>query len=172
MWMLGSSLQGALFAAEFGLPFCHAHFINPAETSRIVDLYREKFKPSETLAEPYAALGVAVLAADTEEAARHIGKSRNLWVTHLLSGNRGRFFSPESVDAYAFTPQERALYDSIEQRGITGTGDRCRSQLLELGRQNGLDEFVLLTITYAHADRVRSYELIAEAFGQKAPAAT
>lgn len=166
MWMLGSSLQGALFAAEFGLPFCHAHFINPGETSRIVDLYREKFKPSETLTEPYAALGVAVMAADTEDAARHIGKSRNLWVTHLLSGNRGRFFSPESVDAYTFTPQERALYDSIEQRGISGTGDRCKSQLLELGRQNGLDEFVLLTITYAHADRVRSYELIAEAFGQ------
>lgn len=164
MWMLGSSLQGALFAAEFGLPFCHAHFINPGETARVIDLYREKFRPSATLAEPYATLGVAVLAADTDAAAHHIGKSRNLWVTQLLTGNRGRFVSPEAVDDYRFSAQESSIYASVEQRGISGTGETCKIQLGELGQAHGIDEFILLTITYDPADRVRSYELIAQAF--------
>lgn len=169
MWMLGSSLQGALFAAEFGLPFCHAHFINPGETGQIIDLYREKFRPSATLAEPYATLGVAVLAADTDTAAHHIGKSRNLWVTQLLTGNRGRFVSPEAVDDYRFSARESAVYASVEHRGISGTGESCKAQLQELGEAHGVDEFVLLTITFDPADRIRSYELIARAFGLQAP---
>ncbi len=166
-WLLGSSVQGALYAAEFGLPYCHAHFITPEASEQSVAIYRERFRPSPQLAEPYAALGVNALAADTQEQAQHIAKSRNLWVTHLLMGNRGRFISPEAVDAHPFTQAERALYATIEHRGIKGTGAECRDKLTALGARHGVDEFILLTITYAHADRVRSYELIAAAFGLK-----
>ena len=164
-WMLGSSVQGALYAAQFGLPYCHAHFITPEQSEASVDAYRRNFKPSAGLAQPYAALGVNALAADTAEAAQHIAKPRNLWVTQLLLGSRGRFISPEQVDAHPFTLSEQGLYDSIRQRGITGTGAQCAERLNALGAHHGVDEFILLTITHAHADRVRSYELIAAAFG-------
>ncbi len=167
-WMLGSSIQGALYAAQFGLPYCHAHFITPEQSEQSVAAYRRNFKPSLLLAEPYAALGVNALAADTTEQAQHIAKPRNLWVTQLLLGSRGRFISPEQVDAHPFTLSERGLYDSIRTRGITGTGDECRDKLTQLGARHGVDEYILLTITHAHADRVRSYELIAAAFGLKA----
>lgn len=164
-WMLGSSIQGALYAAEFGLPYCHAHFITPEQSEQSVAAYRKNFKPSAQLAQPYAALGVNALAADSTAAAQHIAKPRNLWVTQLLLGSRGRFISPEMVDAHPFTLSERGLYDSIQSRGIIGTGAECRDRLTALGAQHGVDEFIVLTITYAHADRVRSYELIAKAFG-------
>ncbi|MDP1670978.1 MAG: LLM class flavin-dependent oxidoreductase, partial [Alphaproteobacteria bacterium] len=116
---------------------------------------------------PYAALGVNALAADTIEQAQHIAKPRNLWVTQLLLGSRGRFISPEMVDAHPFTLSERGLYARIQSRGIIGTGAECHGELTALGAQHAVDEFILLTITYAHADRVRSYELIAAAFGLK-----
>jgi len=164
-WMLGSSIQGALYAARFGLPYCHAHFITPEQSEQSVAAYRKNFQPSAQLAEPYAALGVNALAADTTEQAQHIAKPRNLWVTQLLLGSRGRFISPEQVDAHPFTLSERGLYDSIQSRGITGTGQECRDRLNALGALHGVDEYILLTITYAYADRVRSYELIAAAFG-------
>ncbi len=166
-WMLGSSIQGALYAAEFGLPYCHAHFITPEQSEASVAAYRKNFKPSAGLAQPYAALGVNALAADTAERAQHIAKPRNLWVTQLLLGSRGRFISPEQVDAHPFTASEQGLYDNIRARGITGTGGQCRDKLIALGARHGVDEFILLTITHAHADRVRSYELIADAFGMR-----
>lgn len=165
LWMLGSSVQGALYAAEFGLPYCHAHFITPEQSEQSVAAYRQHFKPSAQLQAPYVALGVGVLAADTEEQARHFAKSRNLWITQLLMGSRGNFVPPEAVDAYSFSAAERAMYLSVEKRSTTGTADQCKERLLALGAKHGAEEFVLLTITYAFADRMRSYELIAGAFG-------
>ena len=163
-WMLGSSVQGALYAAEFGLPYCHAHFITPEASEQSVDAYRRNFKPSAKLAQPHAALGVNVLAAETEELARHLVKPRNLWVTQLYLGSRGRFISPDEVDAHSFTVAESRMYETIQQRGITGTGPQCAARLRALGARHGVDEYIVLTITYGHAERVRSYELIAEAF--------
>ena len=167
IWMLGSSVQGALYAAEFGLPYCHAHFITPEQTEASLSAYRSHFKPGGGLSAPYAALGVNALAADTPEQARHLAKPRNLWVTHLLMGTRGRFISPELVDAHPFTPAERSLYERVQNRGVVGSGEECRDKLTALGAQHGVDEFILLTITYLHADRIRSYERIAAAFAAK-----
>ncbi len=164
IWMLGSSPQGALYAAEFGLPYCHAHFITPEESERSVAIYRQNFKPSAQLAAPYAALGSSVLAAATSEQAAHLAKSRNLWLTRLLMGNRGSFLPPDAVDAHPFTEAERAFYETVGARSITGTGAECKAKLTALGARHGVDEFVLLTITYGFAERVHSYELIADAF--------
>lgn len=164
IWMLGSSVQGALYAAEFGLPYCHAHFITPEATAASLAAYRENFRSSARLTAPYAALGVNALAADTQAEAQRLAKPRNLWVAQLLMGSRGRFISPEMVDAHPFTPAERGLYERIKNRGIIGDGAACREKLAALGASHGVDEFILLTITYAHADRIRSYELIAAAF--------
>ncbi len=166
-WMLGSSVQGALYAAEFGLPYCHAHFITPEASEQSVAAYRKNFKPSAQLAQPYTALGVNVLAADSTELAQHLVKPRNLWVTQLYLGSRGRFISPEQVDAHRFSVAESRMYETIQQRGITGTGPECRDKLTALGARHGADEYIVLTITYGHTERVRSYELIAEAFGVK-----
>lgn len=165
MWMLGSGGDGAIHAAQFGLAYCFAHFINQDAGTAPLDLYRRHFRPSRGLAGPRASIAVSVTVADTEEEAKRISASRNLWVVQLLQNKAGAFPSIEDALAYPYTDQERTLLAAAEQRGITGTPEQARARLLELGEQYGVDDFVILTITYDPADRARSYELLAEAMG-------
>src|SRR6185503_12076204 len=89
IWMLGSSDYGAAVAAVLGLPFSFAHFINPAYAGEVVKMYRERFKPSPRLPEPYVSLGVgAICAATTEEAVRSSASVR-LWRRRLMRGDPG-----------------------------------------------------------------------------------
>ena len=170
LWMLGSGVHGALYAAEFGMPFSHAYFISPEGSEEAVAAYRERFKPSAACPAPVVSLGVAALAAETEEDARALSASRNLWVVRLLTGRPIPFPPPDEARDYPFTEQERALLLSVERRSIVGTPERGREGLMKLADTHGADEMVVVTITYDYASRLRSYELLAEAFGLKATA--
>jgi luciferase family oxidoreductase group 1 len=165
MWMLGSGIHSALYAAEFGLPFSHAYFISPEGSEDAVAAYRERFKPSVECPTPVISLGVAALAAESEEAARALAASRNLWVVRLLTGRPIPFPSPEEARDYPFTEQELALLRTVERRSIVGTAPRVRDGLIALARAHGAEELVVVTITYDYASRLRSYELLAAAFG-------
>jgi alkanesulfonate monooxygenase SsuD/methylene tetrahydromethanopterin reductase-like flavin-dependent oxidoreductase (luciferase family) len=117
-------------------------------------------------------LGVAALAAETEEDARALSASRNLWVVRLLTGRPIPFPPPHEAHDYPFTEQERALLRSVERRSIVGTPQRVREGLMALAEAHGADEMVVVTITYDYASRLRSYELLAEAFGLAVAAAS
>ncbi|MEQ8746873.1 LLM class flavin-dependent oxidoreductase [Pyruvatibacter sp.] len=169
MWMLGSGGDGAMHAALFGLSYCYAHFINPDSAVQALSTYRQHFRPSRTLKAPHAAMGVSVMVAETDEAARRISASRNLWVLGLMQGRHAPFPSTEDALSYPYTDEERAVIAGIEARGLTGTPDKVRDQLLTMAAEHDVAEFAIVTITYDHADRVRSYELLADAFAlQKA----
>ncbi len=170
MWMLGSGVNSALYAAEMGLPFAHAHFISSNGSEEACAAYFQRFKPSPWCARPRIALGVAALAAETQERAEELALSRNLWVVKLLSGTGGRiaFPSPEEARAYPYSEQERALLRDIESRSSVGTPEYVRTKLLTLAERHGAEELVVVTITYDYASRLRSYELLAEAFALQA----
>lgn len=164
MWMLGSGGDGAIHAALFGLDYCYAHFINPDALAQALQAYRRNFRPSRTNATPNAAIGLSVLVADTEEEAKRIAASRNLWVLWLMQGRHDPFPSIEEALDYPYTDDEREILRGIEERGLTGTPEQVRGRLLEMSAEHDVGEFVVVTITHDHADRVRSYELLAEAF--------
>ena len=164
MWMLGSSLGGALFAAELGMPFSHANFISPESTDEACVTYRARFKPSTWCERPRLSLGVAALAADTEEEAKRLALSRNLWVVKLLTGHHMPFPSPQEARDYEYSDQERAMLRAVEARSVVGTPQRVRDKLVALAERNGAEELVVVTITYDFASRLRSYELLAKAF--------
>jgi luciferase family oxidoreductase group 1 len=167
MWMLGSSLGGAVYAAELGLPFSHANFISPENADEACATYRQRFKPSDWCEQPRLSLGVAALAAETEEEARRLSLSRNLWVVRLLTGRPIAFPSPEEARDYPYTDQERTLLRGIEMRSTVGTPEQVRAKLLALAERHGAEELVVVTITYDFASRLHSYELLANAFGIK-----
>jgi luciferase family oxidoreductase group 1 len=164
MWLLGSGLHSAVYAAELGLGFSHAYFINTDNSEEACDEYRRRFKPSDAFPSPRISLGVAALAAETEEDARKLSASRNLWVVRLLSGNPIPFPAPEEALAYDFNEQEKRLLASVQKRSIVGTAEQVRTQLLALADRHGAEELVMVTITYDYASRLRSYELLAAAF--------
>lgn len=165
MWMLGSGGDGAIHAAQQGMAYCFAHFINQDAGVAPLDLYRRNFKPSRYHASPLGSIGVSVTVGETEEDAKRLAAPRNLWVLHLLQNRAGAFPSTEDALAYDYSDEEKVMLRAIEKRGIVGTPEQVRGRLLALGEEYGVDDFVILTITHAHADRVKSYELLADAFG-------
>jgi len=166
MWMLASSVNGAVYAAELGLPLAFAQFISPDGSG--VDataVYRQRFKARRPGDKPHVAVAVFALAADTEEEAERLCLTRNLWVMQLLRNQAGPFPSPDEAAAYPYTPEDRIMLRGIAARGVTGTPDKVKAGLEKMATDFGADEVVVLTITYDFAARVRSYELIAKAFG-------
>jgi len=165
MWMLASSLNGAVYAAELGLPLSFAQFISPDGGVEAVELYRSRFKPHHPGDVPRVSVGVFALAADTEDDAERLCATRNLWVMQLLRNQAGPFPSPDEALAYPYTDADRAQIKAIASRGITGTAERVKAGLEKLAADYGAEEMVVLTITYDFAARVRSYELLAGACG-------
>lgn len=165
LWMLGSSSDGAMYAAQFGLPYCFAHFINQDAGATPLELYRQHFRPSRTLTSPRGSIGESVTVAETQEEANRISASRNLWVLHLLQNKAGPFKSIDDALAFPLSDEEQVMLRAVKQRSLTGTPEQVRGRLLQLGEEYGVDDFVILTITHDHEDRVKSYRLLAEAFG-------
>ena len=165
MWLLGSGIHSAVYAGELGLPFAHAHFISAENSEEACENYRRRFKPSAWCESPRIAMGVAALAAETEEEAARLALSRNLWVVRLLTGRPIAFPPPEEALAYPYTDQERALLENIEARSTVGTPAQVKKKLTALAERHGAEELVIVTITYDAKSRTRSYELLAKEFG-------
>jgi luciferase family oxidoreductase group 1 len=164
MWLLGSGLHSAVYAGELGLAFAHAYFINTEGSEDACEEYRRRFKPSVWCERPTISLGVAALVGETEEEAMRLAASRNLWVVRLLTNRPIPFPSPEEALATELTGAEQKLLSGIQRRSIIGTGPEVRAKLLALAEAHGAEELSVVTITYDYASRLKSYELLADAF--------
>jgi luciferase family oxidoreductase group 1 len=170
IWLLGSSDFSARLAAALGLPFSFAHHFMPANTLGALDLYRSGFQPSADLDAPYASIGVQVVVAETDERARYLHAPGGLSFLRLRSGRPGRFPSPEEAAAYEYSPAERQFVDGWTASHVVGSPETVRRELIELQQRTGADELIVTTMVHDHADRLRSYELLAEAFADSEPA--
>ena len=165
MWLLGSGIHSAVYAAEFGMGYSHAHFIGPDTSEEACQVYRDRFKAGGVWPAPQLSLGVSALAAESEEEARFLAASRDLWVVRLLSGRPIAFPSPREALDYPYTDAERALLDNVQARSIVGTAETVHRRLTSLAERHAAQELVIVTITHDFAPRRRSYELLARAFG-------
>jgi luciferase family oxidoreductase group 1 len=165
IWLLGSSGFSARLAGVLGLPFAFAHHFSAQNTVPALDLYRESFQPSDVLDEPYALIGVSALATEEEKEARRQIRAAALSMIRLRTGRPGLIPSAEEAEAYQFSPMEQEFADSWNANVIHGTPDEVRSGLDDLQKRTGADE-LMLTGNAPDADlRLRSYELIADAYG-------
>ncbi len=165
LWLLGSSDQSAAYAAHFGIAFSFAHFISPQVAAPVLNYYREKFEPSDLLAAPHASAGVYVICAETKAEAERLAASRDYWRLKLGQGQHLPYPPPEEALAYPYSPEERQQIEYNKANRITGDPDMVKAELEALAVQLGVDELVILTITYDFEARLRSYRLLAEAFG-------
>lgn len=165
LWLLGSSGFSARLAAALGLPFAFAHHFSARNTIPALDLYRESFRPSAVLDRPYALIGVSALATDEEKEARRQVEAAALGMVRLRTGRPGLIPAPEEAEAYEFTPMEREFADSWNANVIHGTPDEVRSGLDDLQKRTGADELMITSNAPGMDVRLRSYELIADAYG-------
>jgi len=167
IWLLGSSGYSAELAAAVGLGFAFAHHFADYDAASAMLNYREHFKPSPALAEPYAILGAAVIAADTDAQAERIASSADLHYARRAKGEYLPLASPEEVATYPYTPVDRERMARHRARLVVGSIDRVRDRLLALAGATRADELMITTMVYDHAARRHSYELLARAFALK-----
>lgn len=164
IWLLGSSGFSAQLAGALGLPFSFAHHFSAANTVPALDLYRQSFRPSAVLDRPYAKIGVSTLAADTEEEARRQAMTGVLSMIRLRTGSPGLVPTPQEAEAYPFSVREREFADGMLANIVHGTPDQVRDGLDALAKRTGVDELMITSNTHGREARVRSVELIADAY--------
>ncbi|MHC5908162.1 MsnO8 family LLM class oxidoreductase, partial [Streptomyces sp. S6] len=165
IWLLGSSGFSARLAGALGLPFAFAHHFSAQNTVPALDLYRESFTPSAVLDAPYALIGVSALAVDDEPEARRQLLATGLNMVRLRTGRPGLFPSPEEAEAHQLSELEREFIDSWTANIVHGPADQVRAGLDDLQKRTGADELMLTSHAHRGELRVRSYELIADAYG-------
>jgi luciferase family oxidoreductase group 1 len=161
-WLLGSSPQSGIWAAEVGLPYCFADFINPVGAS-FAARYRDEFQPSLWSAEPRVVVAASAICAETDAEAERVAASYRMVGTLFF---RGKFIQVPPIEtALRFFAAEGGVPAATGRRLIVGSPATVRAGLEALAEEYGAEEVMIVTITHEHADRRRSYELIAEAFG-------
>jgi luciferase family oxidoreductase group 1 len=164
VWLLGSSLQSAIWAAELGLPYAFADFIN-RDGSEIAAVYRERFNADGALRAPRTAVAAWVLCADSDEDAQRLAASSRMTFTQLRRGRLIPVPPPERAMAFLAAEGKRNDTSAAARRGIVGSPPTVRAGIEELVSQYGAEELIVVTITYDHAARRRSYELLADVMG-------
>jgi len=171
MWLLGSGPDSAEVAAVTGRPFSYAHFIvGDGGTEGIGGVetlmhYRRRFVPSKDCPAPHAMIGVAAIVAETDDEAERLSSSVRLWAARVGKGQHAPIPSVETALAHEYSEQEKATIAGREQRFFLGTPEKVRDALVAKAEDYGAEEVIVVTITHDHAARMRSYELLAEAFG-------
>ena len=164
LWLLGSSSETAKLAADKGLPYVFAQFINGEGGEHYMRLYRDRFVPSPYLAEPRGMVAVFAICAETDEKAEWIAGSLDL---SLLMIEQGMALdgtpSPEKAAAYPYSPYERKRVEDNRRRMIVGSPTRVKDELYRLSETYETEEIMLVTITYDFEDKLASFRLIAEA---------
>ncbi|MCZ4123585.1 LLM class flavin-dependent oxidoreductase [Streptomyces sp. H39-S7] len=172
VWILGSSAGASARAAgALGLPFAANYHVSPAAVLEAVAAYREAFKPSTVLDRPHVLVSADVVVAEDDDTARRLASPYALWVHSIRSG-RGAipFPTPEDAAAHVWTEEQRALVDDRVRTQFTGSPQTVVERLRVLQQATDADELLVTTITHDHQDRVRSFDLLADAW-RSAPAA-
>ena len=164
VWCLGSSLDSAHIAGTLGLPFSFAQFINPEDGPRAVQVYRRSFQPSEWLAAPRVSVGINAICAPTEEEAIRLS-----WSRYCMRFRHGPIPTVETALAFPYSQPELDYVNYARSRAAVGDPDQVKARLEAVAEEFAADELILLSITYDFAARLRSYDLVAEAFHLEAP---
>lgn len=165
IWMLGSSPDSAVLAAQRGLPYNLGLFINPQADPRLISHYKHHFQSGPTQEEPYAILTMSVFCADSEEQAHALQLTYDLNLFRFFTGqSQGKSMTPQEAQLYVVGPQEKAFIAGRQNSRAAGTPDQVYQKINDLAAQHNADEVMAVTNMYYFEDRKRSFELLANAF--------
>ena len=160
IWLLGSSLFSAQLAAQLGLPYAFASHFAPRMLHDAIRIYRDQFRPSATLGQPYVAIGVPVIAAPDDAEAKFLATTTYQRILALIRGERLAQRPPvDNMDAL-WSPQERAAVDAFLAVSVVGGPDTVRRGLERLLADTQVDEFIFVSDLYEHSQRLRSLEIV------------
>ncbi|WP_268746899.1 LLM class flavin-dependent oxidoreductase [Tomitella biformata] len=164
-WILGSSPYSARLAGQLGRPYAFALQFGDADATAALQLYRDSFRPSAALAEPYTLVSVGALADDDPHEARRQASSSAMAMLRMFQRKHYSLLPPEEVEAYQATPQEQQVLDMYAERFINGTAADVAENLEQLHDRTGVDEVMLVVMGYSREAQARTVELMADHYG-------
>ena len=169
VWILGSSGgESAEVAGDRGLRFAANYHVSPATVLEAVDGYRAAFQPAAELDRPYVSVSADVVVADDEGTARDLATGYGPWVRSIRTAEGAiQFPTPEEARRRQWTDADRALVQDRVDTQFVGTPRQVADQLERLRDATEADELIITTITHDHADRVRSYQLLAAEWARR-----
>lgn len=171
VWILGSSTYGAQLAAHLGLPYAFASHFAPGEMMSAIQIYRQTFRPSERLSEPYVMLGYNVFAAETDDEARLLFSSVQQAFVNLRTGRPGKLPPPVADYEAGLSPSERSMIAQALSCSAVGSAATVRREVEAFIARTGADELMITSQIWSHEARVRSLEILAQAMAtEKIPA--
>ena len=164
VWLLGSSDYSGALAAQLGLPFSFAHFINPRGGEQVTAFYRANYRPSQR--EPVARTMACTFAicGESDEDAERLAAAIDLRRVHMALGVDSPMPTLEEAVRHSYTAEERQYVIAQRARAVIGGPERCRREIEAMAARYGADEVMVLTITGDYASRLRSYERLIGAF--------
>jgi luciferase family oxidoreductase group 1 len=162
IWLLGSSLFSAQLAGMRGLPYAFASHFAPRYMHEAIRVYRNHFQPSAVLDEPYVMLGVPLVVAETDERAEYLATSVYRRILNLMRGKSLMQQPPVESMEGLWLPHEREAVGDFLGLAMIGSAAKVRAKLEVLVEQTQADELIFTCDLYEHADRIRSYELLAQ----------
>jgi luciferase family oxidoreductase group 1 len=170
VWLLGSSGASARLAGQLGMGYSFARHFSHTSPVAAIQEYRDSFRPSSRFPSSHMILAVAVVCADSHERAEELSSSMELAWVRIRRGEFLPIPSPLEAAAYPYTPADLATIESYRQLNFVGTAESVREQVMALVEETGADEVMVTSTIHDHAERLHSFELIADAFGMVASA--
>jgi luciferase family oxidoreductase group 1 len=164
LWLLGSSDYSGLLAAQLGVRFSFAHFINAQGGDLVTRAYRERYQSSGREPEPHAAVCCFVICADTDDEAERLARVVDLRRLHMALNQDLPVPTLAEAEKRAFSKEELQYIRSQRPRAVLGSPATCKEKLLQIADAYAADELMVLTITGDYATRLESYERLAKVF--------
>ena len=165
LWMLGSSPDSAALAAQRGLPYNLAAFINPQASPRFIEHYKNNFKASRLLETPYSVLTMSVFCADSTEQAQALQLTFDINFYRFITGqSTGTFLTPQEAMLYPISPQLAQFIDGRQNLRAVGNPKQVKEIVEGIAQEFAVDEIMAVSNLYYFEDRKRSFELLKEAF--------
>jgi len=170
IWILGSSTDSARLAAAMGLPYAFASHFAPAQFLTAINLYRQNFKPSAVLKEPYVISCVNVVAADTDAEANRLATSLLQFFMGVVTGKRSLLQPPVDDMSKVWTDYEEEAVSQMLGCSFFGSPETIKEQMQSFLDQTKVDEIMATSHIFEHEARIHSYELFAEVMKTLKPA--
>ncbi len=165
IWLLGSSGASAQAAGELGLGYAFAAHFSAMPPKPALDAYFAAFRPSAAFPQPSAILCLSAVVAPTDEEAAFLSRSQELSWALFHSGQIRRLVPPEEATAHAYTSHEQAIIDGHRGQWINGSPETVKAVIERKVAETGATEVMITTTMWDYALRIRSFELLAQAFG-------
>ena len=162
IWLLGSSGFSAQLAGQLGLPFAFASHFAPEYLLPALEIYRNSFKPSDVLDNPYVMIGVNVIASETDEKANWLATSLEQAFLNIIHGKSGKLQPPVENMDHLWNPHEKAIVQKMLKYTVSGNPNRVKDKLQLFLNETQADELIINTHVYDQGERQRSYELLAK----------